>query len=502
MQPDRNIVRGETGLTAAGEPQLSERPYTKILSNWLKAPVLKQSQVGVELMDLPSGQILFSSNGNKRFTPASTAKVFTTACALDTLGADFRYRTYLEAYGPIKKDRLAGDLVIVPSQDPTFETGNLCQLLSGLAAKKIKYIDGRVELAPVPGGYDQFNTSWLAEDWGQEWMPVSSNLVLDRNIAPGRDPGRGIPAIDMSRDDTRSALLGSLLRCDMAPGWVYMDTATRTARVSRSSAPTISAAASLVVANPDDYNLSVAQTIMHGMGIRYKTSQPSLHANESPQVVAEYYSKPVTEIIRECLKESDNLYAQQLLRTIGWKTRGARVPDTTTLEEGGLLHLRQWLTSLGVSREDVVLVDGCGLSRKNCVTPHSLNCVVKHMAGKDLHGVYIELLRLEGTNGSFFRYKTGAMDSVRTVTGLIHTAGGNTLALTVMVNGHLPQIGPVRSCIYSLTSQLEAMPAYHLAGAPVQEAPSESVAPEPARTQSKQSAGQSTSRPRRHKRRH
>jgi D-alanyl-D-alanine carboxypeptidase/D-alanyl-D-alanine-endopeptidase (penicillin-binding protein 4) len=449
-------------------------PVAQIAASWLKIPSLQQSQVGLEIMDLPTGQVLFSSNGSKRFTPASTAKVFTTACSLDALGPDFRYRTQIQGVGTIKKDKLAGDLTIVAAQDPTFDSKDLYQLLGNLSERKIKYIEGRVALSAVPGGSNQFNTGWLAEDWGQTWMPVSSNLVLDRNVAPGKDPGRGMPSTDLSAQPSPPALFHSLLRSDLAAGWVVFEPASKSVKVYHSANATGSTAGDVIVANPDSYNLAVATAILHNLGIRVNAHPISVRAGEEPQILGEHLSKPITEIIRECLKESDNLYAQQLLRTLGCKYRSPKASEFSTLEDNGLTHIKNWLSELGVHQGEVVLVDGCGLSRKNLVSPHALNMVLKHMAGKDLNGPYLALLRQEGSGRGSFRFKTGAMDSVRAVSGVIRSAGGNTLAVTVMVNGHLPQVGAVRSSIYSLTSQLEAMPALPAAGAP-------SVAPEPKR---------------------
>ncbi len=442
---------------AVPESPPADNAVSRVVTAWLKHPLLQQSEIGVEVLELPSGRVLYSLNGSRRFTPASTAKIFTTACALETMGQDFRYHTRLEAYGPVRNGRLDGDLVLVPSQDPTFESRDLWELLSVLGQKKIKAVEGRVILSPVAGGRDQFNTGWLLEDWGQEWMPVSSNLVLDRNIAPGKDPGRGLP-VDDRRAGEPNTLIESLLSSSLAPAWVSLDPASRKVRVHRGGSPAVSSAGSLVVANPCDYNLAAVASVLKGMGIRVNGHAPLLPDSKQPVPLSEHVSQPVTEIIRQCLKDSDNLYAQQLLRTIGAKTRAETTPDAVSLEDSGLACLGAWLAGIGVRQSDVVLVDGCGLSRKDCVTPHALNLVLKHMAGPDLAGTYLGLLRLEGNKAGWFRSKTGAMDCVRSVAGIMHTAGGGNLAVTVMVNGHTPSVGPLRSAILELTGRLESLP--------------------------------------------
>ena len=53
-------------------------------------------------------------------TPASTLKIYTTSCALELLGSDFRYSTYLEHDGYIDEcGVLHGNIYITGTGDPT-----------------------------------------------------------------------------------------------------------------------------------------------------------------------------------------------------------------------------------------------------------------------------------------------------------------------------------------------------------------------------------------------
>src|SRR6185503_16493183 len=68
---------------------------------------------GVFVMSLRDGRVLYSRDGEKLFTPASNMKIFTTAVALDLLGADFRWRTSVYAAAePDASGTLNGDLTL------------------------------------------------------------------------------------------------------------------------------------------------------------------------------------------------------------------------------------------------------------------------------------------------------------------------------------------------------------------------------------------------------
>jgi len=65
---------------------------------------------GVKIVSLESGKTIFEHNQEKYFNPASNAKLYTAALALERLGVDYRIRTSLystarpDAAGTLKAD--------------------------------------------------------------------------------------------------------------------------------------------------------------------------------------------------------------------------------------------------------------------------------------------------------------------------------------------------------------------------------------------------------------
>lgn len=452
------------------------------VKTWLNRPEIRHSRVGVEVMDLATGTVLFQSSGDKRHTPASTAKVITTACLYDLLGWDFVYKTKLLTAGTIKDGVLNGDLALETSEDPSFSRGDLASLVLSLrnfdgdkSGIKLQAVKGKIYQLSPNNGADNFHVHWLLEDFGQEWMPVSSSLVVDKNIAYSA----GIPST-IKIDDGGSSLnsvLDGVLSADLASAFLIFDESTQTAKLCRGIAsgsngkpdPKVHKDGPFVVANPTAFNLALFSSTLAESGVEFDrrilrdSKVPGFLAKQPTLVLAEHSSKPLPQLIKLCLYESDNLYAQQFLRTIAQiglnadKQGGGKLASkrTSDLEERGLARIGQWLSSIAVPNAEVILFDGCGLSRKNSVTPHALNLVLRYMAQK--HPEYLDLLRSQGAGkgeSGRFRFKTGAMETVRGITGVLDTAQGKKLAVTVLVNGHKASVSDVRIVIADLIERL------------------------------------------------
>ncbi|MBY0356954.1 MAG: D-alanyl-D-alanine carboxypeptidase [Candidatus Obscuribacterales bacterium] len=451
-----------TALSQQSEAPLYLEPLEHLANGWLKRPELQHSLIGLEIIHIPSGQVLFTFNGRRRFVPASTTKVFTTACAMDLLGADYRFKTRLKMSGKISGDKLVGSLFIEPAQDPTLTTGDLRQLLSILDAKGIKTIEGKIEIAPVLGGGDRFVTSWLLEDWGQDWMPCSSDLVVDDNLAR-RDPARGYPLLPFSNSPEQGAFIRSLLSAATGPSWICFNPANETMQYWH---PVGAPVGGQIVGNPEQYNLAIVKAIVRSMKIKVKGHLGASDSrDEGLLLLSEHNSAPLSEIVRHCLKESDNLYAQQLLRTIGNLPAVNKSVEKATLEERGLGRLNSWLSTLAVPVGDAIFYDGCGLSRKNCFTPHAINLVHKYMMRTSPNHIYLNVMPLDGSPSAqvgSFRYKTGAMDSVRSISGVLTTAAGEPLAVTIMINAHTPSVRELRGSLGSLIDHLQSLGSLRL----------------------------------------
>ncbi len=475
LPPDM-LAQAESKTAVAVAPsgshhgQLGTTSIDQLVRTWLKVPTLRNSSVALEVMELSTGRVLYSYNGYRRLTPASTVKAITCACALDTFGGDYHFQTVVGAEGKLEGGFLKGNLVVVPSQDPTLSRGELSKMVSDAVSQAsnvgrapLTTINGKVIVTGLPGSEANFPCYWLIEDWGRNWMPVSSNLVVDKNMWTGTFPS-GWRAFQ--ERPTHGAIFDRLLSPQYTPGWLNLDPKSKIIHVYKSMHPKAVPGQALVVSNPDEYNTALIHSMLGDRGVKVMEQSITATPIDSVYQLSQHSSIPLSAIIKTCLHKSDNLYAQQLLRALGAKlvqTRQGHVPTTfgggtpISLEDRGLQFISQWLSKIGASAHEVILFDGCGLSRKNGVSPHALNTVMKHMAGPKMSGPYLALLKENHEGRGIYRYKTGTMDTVRSISGILTTAGGQNLAVTIMVNSHTPTVKSLKIAQAALINQLRAI---------------------------------------------
>jgi D-alanyl-D-alanine carboxypeptidase/D-alanyl-D-alanine-endopeptidase (penicillin-binding protein 4) len=80
---------------------------------------MKHAILSLYVADAATGEVVFEKNATIGLAPASCQKLFTSAAALEILGAGYRYKTTLGYDGSQENGLLDGNLYITGSGDPT-----------------------------------------------------------------------------------------------------------------------------------------------------------------------------------------------------------------------------------------------------------------------------------------------------------------------------------------------------------------------------------------------
>ena len=115
--PEVSLLRQDTAEVVLPWPVNVQTRLDSLVNDSL----FKRTQLGLMVYDLSADSVLYSYGGKQTLRPASTMKLLTSITALDLLGSDYAYRTYLYYKGKIAGGVLSGDVWLVGGMDPLFD---------------------------------------------------------------------------------------------------------------------------------------------------------------------------------------------------------------------------------------------------------------------------------------------------------------------------------------------------------------------------------------------
>jgi D-alanyl-D-alanine carboxypeptidase/D-alanyl-D-alanine-endopeptidase (penicillin-binding protein 4) len=404
----------------------------------------------------PSGDVILDRNSSMLFVPASNLKLITTACALERLGPDHTFLTLLILDGVVRNDTAFGDLVIVGGGDPSFASAELggenplyawCDSVSALG---IRVITGDVlgcgDLLPagMPGA------GWAWDDLGFGFAAATSGLCYRDNAADvcltPTIPGDAVQWVV----EPVSAKAG--ITCHVATGeagelrslrllWPPGGGVTISGVV-----PADERAVKLPVVATDPPRMAAAELLraltargipvlgQAGVGCGLATDGHRVASRVSPGLA------DLTTVINH---RSKNLWAEQLLRIMGRDGAGGNWTPAA-----GINAACETLDALGVSRDELSMVDGSGLSRLNLSSPAFMVGLLRRALERTWGESFAASLPLAGRSGNLeerlkgspaegrIRAKTGSMQGIRALSGYATTLSGDDMVFSVMINGY------------------------------------------------------------------
>ena len=422
---------------------------------------------GALVVDLDTGTRLYESNAYGRFIPASNMKLFTTASALDALGPGYRYATRLYADGEIQNGTLLGSLVVRGSGDPTFggryTAGDLTMAFRQWA-DSLRSAGVRRVVGPVVGDDDVFDDVGLGKGWAWDDLvyayaaPVSGLQFNEGAVevtATGTtagQPARLAVTADAGADYVR--LVNRTTTGGPSAESYARDLAANVYTVSSTVAPGEVQTEALAVVNPTDFFVQTLVSVLRREGIEVEGTAVDVDDwGARPDYrrmrrVATHLSPSLGAIVGVTNTDSNNLYAEQILRTMGAVAyTGTQYPLGST--EAGVLAGEPFLRRIGIEPADLSLVDGSGLSAMNRLTPEAiitlLDAMYRHPDAPTRDAFYRSLSvgGLTGTLSGRYRgglargnvhAKTGYISGARTLSGYVTATNGHTIAFALLCN--------------------------------------------------------------------
>ncbi|MEL6596271.1 MAG: D-alanyl-D-alanine carboxypeptidase/D-alanyl-D-alanine-endopeptidase [Pseudomonadota bacterium] len=422
VRSDRPQVRG--GTQVVRRPKGTER---------IIAEAGLSGAVGFVVADAKTGLVLESVGASASLPPASVAKAMTGAYALETLGAEYTFKTRIFARGTMSDGVLSGDLILACGGDPVLSTDHLGDMAAQLKERGLREVRGKFL---VYGGalprVDEIDKN-QQDHFG--YNPTISGAVLNFNRVHfqwKRASGDWNLTMDAraKRYRPQVAMAQISVADRSSPIFDYRDGGGVDRWRVASRALGNGGSRWLPVRKPELYVGDVFRTLARSHGIVLPAAQAGTRA-PSGTVLVQRDSPPLRIIVRDMLKYSTNITAEVVGLTATIKRRGQVSGLRASASE-----MNRWAQQrFGVRAE---LVDHSGLGDASRITAGDM---VKALVALGPQGRLAGLLKdIPMRNASYevvksdpnkVRAKTGTLNFVSSLAGYQRAPDGTELAFAI-----------------------------------------------------------------------
>ncbi len=422
-----------------------------------------------------NARVLLSLNPSQAMIPASVTKLITAAASLREFPPGTRFETRLQSAGEQNGKVLNGDLVLKGGGDPSFKPAVLTELVNRFARNGIREIRGNilvddsyfdsVRIDASRADTDRVDKAYDAPVGAMSfnWNTVA---VYFRPAARAGEPASVItePASDYIRvrGEVKTAVgrgrprVGARRLHDPAfPGDVIEVNGFIGQQIEE-------VMAFKNITQPDIWSGENLKSELKRQGISVSGSVRRGAASFGARTLATVEGDTVQEIVVEMNKASNNFVAEMLAKNLS-----AQVQPPGNLERG-MVIIREYMRSLGLSALEYTLVNPSGLTRDNKLSAQALVRVLQDMGGNFQYAPeFLTSLPIAGVDGTlrrrlrntpaerFVRAKTGYVDNVLTLAGYAGHKDGKIVTFAFLFNGKTPTY-KVRKLYDDLCEELAA----------------------------------------------
>jgi len=432
------------------------QPLQAELRQAVSAARLGPVEISVCVIDVESGQVLASMNEKQTMVPASNLKILTSGAALITLGAEFKFSTKFSISGT--------QLIVTGDGDPGLADPKLLaaagMTLDEFFLRLTKEIGARGGQGITEVIIDDrvFDSEFVHPSWPKNQLdawyaaPVTGlnfyTNCVEFFIAPASRTG-GAPSV-------RTIPAGAHVEVRNSARTVGGDSTDLSVARGDKAGFTVSGSVASKLRQAEPIEVTMRDpSMMFGQILAEKLTAAGL-AVAAPTVrrvnsgetlpkgtVAAIVTTPIDAVLSRCNVNSQNLYAEALLKRMGHAVSG----QPGSWQNGSAVVRMLVAERLGSEVGELALADGSGLSRDNKLTTSLLcNWLVAMAKDKRHAGPFLASmadLKSERVADRFknrklagnVHAKTGFISGVQSLSGYVTSANGQRrAAYSVIIN--------------------------------------------------------------------
>ena len=419
----------------------------------------RNAVVGALVINAATGEVVDSYNPDLVQTPASCTKLLSTCSALELLGADYQFSTYIEVADGAwnaNSGEVTGNLYIRGTGDPTLGSKDLgdraflSKWVNALKRKGVTAIHGNIVADLSFLSNEGTNPTWQWEDMGNYYAPgISAIAYMDNTMVITLRSAAIGEKVDIV--STNPSYPGIVFENEIRGAGIDYDgayvngVAFSPVRYLTGSIPANREMFGLKgdIPNPGLLLATHLRAALIEAGIAVDgevayTFEPDTAVRE---VLYTHLSEPLSEIVKVTNTDSNNLFAESLFRAIG-----SRASKTKASIDNSIDVERACWKARGVDLTGAIIHDGCGLSPNNAISARQFVSLLTYMRrSKNFDALYASL-PVSGESGTLkgvlaktplqgrVHAKSGTIAHVRSYAGYIEMPNGETYTFAILVN--------------------------------------------------------------------
>jgi D-alanyl-D-alanine carboxypeptidase/D-alanyl-D-alanine-endopeptidase (penicillin-binding protein 4) len=478
----------EKAIEPKGVSVLTIKDYLKKLG---QDPNFQFAQIAFSLKSIASGKTLVDVNAGKSLMIASNTKLVTTAAALEILGEDFTFKTTVEYSGKIDANgTLNGDLILQGGGDPTLGADRFkgfpeMDVLLKLWVEKIKLLKIKKITGNIIADQEIFEENGIPDGW--MWMDIGNYYGA---AAYGLNINENLYRLYFTKNNVLGASTEVLKTDPIVPDLQFNNYATvaakgsgdncfiygspyGNARIIQGTIPAgdISFIVKGSIPDPAFLTAHYLKGLLINNGIAVDgtaLSSRMLRIQHKPmpndrKLIHTQVSPLLKDIVKQTNLFSINLYAEALMKMVGYKVAG----KGSTLE--GTKAIEAFWKTKGIKMPGFYMADGCGLSSLSTFTADQISDILRVTANAKYIKSFKESLPVAGNTGTLSGFckgtaaeknvcaKSGNMQRVSSYAGYVNNAGGELLCFTLTFNNFGADYSIVKKKVEKIMTMLAEM---------------------------------------------
>lgn len=382
----------------------------------------------------------------KRF-PASVIKLLTSYSALLSLGYEYRWETKFYHTGELSNGVLRGNLIVQASGDPTLENKDIDTIVEQIKAVGIRKITGNIVIDRTIFQISSNNSSGFDRNIYSPYNAMPDALMFNERKSTVCVTFMGKQA-EIRKDvpDQSYQVVNNLKlvnsSCRGKNAWpqisVNQSKLVFSGQISRHCGERT---VCKVLTKPYLSFYYALKAKLRSSHVDFKGKMELQSTSKKAKYLFSHYSDTLEVIISRLAKESNNVFARQLLLTLG----AQQYSKPSTLFKGRKA-IEKILGRYNILEQGSTFVDnGSGLSRISTTSAQSLANLLVH--GAQHYGQrWMNTLSIAGIDGTLknrFSHsavfgrawmKTGTINNVSNVAGYVEGITGQRYVVVVLVN--------------------------------------------------------------------